>query len=154
MPCTKMTGKSNLPALPFGLKASDLSYPKRPKTYDWRKPQPFDVLHTFTLYETERLGWIITTLHIRNPGSRHRQGAQARTYGVDTRGQVVTVGLGPHVKRTITVYVSRARAEALKALIDLHERGLADAGSIRDRISTRRAQTTMRRASFGFGLGF
>jgi hypothetical protein len=154
MPCTKMTGKSNLPALPFGLKAPDLAYPKRPKKYDWRKEQPFDVLHTLTLYETERFGWVVTTLHIRNPGRRHRSDAQARTYGVTKDGNVVTVGLGPHVKRTLTVYVTRGRAEALKTLVELHERGMADAGSIRDRISSRRAQTTLRRSAFGFGLGF
>lgn len=152
MPTTKMTGKSNLPALPFGLKAADLAYPKRPKKYDWRKEQPFDVLHTLTLYETERFGWVVTTLHIRNAGSRSMRGAQPRTYGVDERGQVVTVGLGPHVKRTITVYVTRARAAALQKLVDLHERGLADAGSIRDRISTRRAQGAMRRSAFAFGF--
>ncbi|WP_166297120.1 hypothetical protein [Bradyrhizobium sp. 2S1] len=141
MAITKTRKPTAAPAnLPLGLKAADLAYPKRPKKYDWRKPQPFDVLHTFTLYETERLGWIITTLHIRNPGSRHRSDAQARTYGVTAEGQVVRVGLGPHVKRTLTVYVTRARAEALQKLVDLHERGLADAGSIRDRISTRRAQ--------------
>ncbi|SHG89211.1 hypothetical protein [Bradyrhizobium erythrophlei] len=148
------TGKPTKPALPFGLKETDTAYPKHPKKYDWRKPQPFDVLHTLTLYETERFGWVVTTLHIRNPGSRHRTGAQARTYGVNAEGQVVTVGLGPHVKRTLTVYVTRARADALKTLTDLHERGLADAGSIRDRISSRRAQGAMRRSSFGFGLGF
>jgi hypothetical protein len=145
----KTVAKPAAKTLPFGLKQSDLSYPKRPKTYDWRKPQPHDLLHTLTLYETERFGWVVTTLHIRNAGSRSMRGAQPRTYGVTASGQVVTVGLGPHVKSTMTVYVSRARAEALKTLVDLHERGLADAGSIRDRISSRRAQGAMRRMAYG-----
>lgn len=143
-----MTKLVTPPELPLGLRASDLQYPKRPAKYDWGKPQPFDVLHTVTLYETDRMGWVVTTLHIRNPGRRHRSDAQARTYGVTVDGTVCRVGLGPHVKRTVTAYVTRARADALAKLVALHEKGMADAGSIRDRISSPRANSMMRRAEF------
>lgn len=138
------------PTLPFGLKDSDLQYPKRPKRYDWHKPHGSDLMKTITLYETERFGWVVCTLEIRRPGRRHRHDAQPRTYGIDRGGKICTVGLGPHVKRSITVYVSRARAEALKELTDLHRKGLADAGSIRDRISSRRAFGALWRMDRGY----
>lgn len=135
--------------LPLGLKASDLAYPKRPCRYDWSKDQPHDVLHTIKLYYTERFGWVVTTLHIRNPGRRSRADAQPRTYGISARdGQVCRVGLGPHVKRTITAYVTRARADALKELVDLHEKGMVRASEIRDVRSTRMARGTLRTRSW------
>ena len=144
---TKIITKSSLP---FGLKESDLKWPKRPRDYKWGKPHQTDVLHSIVLYETQRFGWIVTTLLIRNPGRHSRSDAQARTYGVDKDGKVVRVGLGPHVLRTIEVHVTRGRAEALKTLSDLYVKGLADAGSIRDRISSRRAQTNLRRFDLGY----
>jgi hypothetical protein len=144
-----MTKKSNTNDLPFDLIESDLKYPKRPKKYNWHKEQPFDVLHTITLYETTRMGWVVCTLHISNPSRRrHSSDAQPRTYGVTSDGKVCRVGLGPHVKRTLTVYVSRGRANALKKLIELHDTGLESAGSIRDRISSRRAQGVMLRSNW------
>lgn len=143
------------PELPFGLIESDLKYPKHPKNWKWGKQYPSDVLHTITLYETERMGWVVTTLLISNPGRRHRhldaQPPQPRTYAVTADGSVCRVGLGPHVKRTITVYITRGRFEKLKKIVELHEKGLADAGSIRDRISTRRAQGALYRSNrFGW----
>jgi hypothetical protein len=64
-------------------------------------------------------------------------------------GEPVTMGKGPHVLRTVTVYVRNGRKDALQKFLDLKVQGEAKAGDIRDRISTRRAQTALRRTNFG-----
>lgn len=100
------------------------------------------------LYYAERFGWCITTLHISNPSRRHAPGATPRTYGIAIKdGGVVRIGLGPHVKQDVTVYISKVRAKALKPIIDLYVKGMSDASEIRDLRSTRRARGTLRRAS-------
>jgi hypothetical protein len=137
--------------LPFGLKASDLKYPSRPRRYDWNKEHSWDVLHTIKLHRTERFGWVVTTLFIRNPSRRSRPGAQPRTYAISADGQVCRVGIGPHIKETITAYVTRGRLKALKELVDLHEKGLVEANEIRDRRSSRMAQGELYRMNLRRG---
>ena len=146
--------KTKTPALPEGILQSDLEYPVSPKAIGfgarldaWYKKHR--VIGQLRFWYTERFGWCIATLHIRN--ASRRSGARftdSRTYAVTLDGNIVTLGLGPHVLCQHTVYVTQARAAALQRFIDLQESGLADAGSIRDRISSRRAATTLNSARF------
>jgi hypothetical protein len=50
--------------------------------------------------------------------------------------------------------VKKSRLEALRPLLDLRVEGSAKAGDCRDRISTRRAHTAMRRSMLGGGNWF
>jgi hypothetical protein len=135
--------------LPPGVKLSDLAYPRH--HYDVPLEQRDTVTHTLTLDYVESFGWCVRTLHIRNPGRRARAGATERTYASRVSdGRPVRIGIGPHVKRTIHVYVRRSRLDALKRLVDLHEQGAVDANTIRDRISSRRAQSALRRRDTWF----
>lgn len=138
---TKTTAPAK-PQLPPGILASDLKWPEYSE--DNRLLQQLD------MYFVPRFGWCIATLHIRNASRRQRiYGAgntDARTYATAVNdGQLVTVGLGPHVTDRVTVYVTTKRAEKLQKYLDLHSKGQAEAQETRDRISTRRAQTTLRR---------
>lgn len=141
-----------MPALPEGIVKADLTYPKWKANATAAEREGDSIAHTLTLYYTPRLGWLLATLHIRNGSSRQQsRGHAARTYAVSIAdGKVYTVGLGPHVTHTATVYVRRSRAKALAKFVDLHQQGLGTAGEIRDRISSRRAQTIARRGG-GFG---
>jgi hypothetical protein len=105
----------------------------------------------FELWYTERFGWIIPTLQIAAVTARRaaRGATLRRTYAIAIKdGALVRAGFGPHVLEHHTVYVKASRLDALTPLLDLAVKGEADAGDCRDRISTRRAQTAMRRSSF------
>lgn len=133
--------------LPDEVRETDLKYPSWESS---KNNEDNRVVNTFEMWYTERFGWCIPTLFI----SRARRGSNMndRTYGVAIKdGGVVTMGKGPHVLRTVTVYVKKGRADALKNLIDLKTKGEGDAGQIRDRISTRRANTALRRGSYDRG---
>lgn len=144
--------------LPEGVKLSDLK--RTPTKYGTGKNK-YRVMNEeeqpdYALGEHGRLlmhyvtgrGWVIATLHI----SRSRTAAD-RTYGIEIgSGGIVTVGNGPHIVETIEVLLKRNRVPALQKYLDLYNKGMVDANTIRDRISTRRANTVMRRGS-GFGLG-
>ena len=125
----KQTGK-----LPFGIKKSDLGYPK-----DYKD----SILHYIDIYEVERFGWVVATLPIG--GSSRRSGYAQRTYAVTADGKVCRVGKGPHVKQTIKVYVAKSRAKDLSELVELYTNGAVKANTIRDRISSRRAQGQLNR---------
>ena len=90
--------------------------------------------------------WVIATLLISRAGPRQR-GAADRTYAVTLDGQIMRVGLGPHVKSTVTIYLRKSRMAVLQKYVDLHAKGGADANQIRDRISSRRAQGQLERAA-------
>ncbi len=90
-------------------------------------------------------GWVLCTLNL---GGKGRAGQAERTYGIEVATEkVCRVGRGPHVLQTVTVYLSKANIARLQKYVDLHQKGLADAGQIRDRISTRRAQGQIHRAN-------
>lgn len=132
--------------LPKGIRPTDLKYPSF-KSKDRINYEKGD--HgSLTLYEVhDRKGnswWCIATLRIR----KARLGRDGeRTYAVRlSDGAPVRIGLGPHVKRKITVYVRQSRVEALQRYIDLHLSGAESAHQIRDRISSRRAQGQVERA--------
>lgn len=150
---TKITG------LPGNITEADTKWPSWEQRKKLRKADrdKLDVVDSVTLYETESFGWVVCTL----PISKGRLQRADRTYGItvgfkktysgDER-QLVRVGNGPHVKRTVEVHVTKGRQKELQWLLDLREEGLGKAGMVRDRISTRRAQGAMRRSAFGGGL--
>ena len=118
------------------LKDSDLVYP------DYKSGDR--IAHTLTLHDTTAFGWCVATLQIKRA---RRAGQTDRTYAARViDGQVVRIGLGPHVKQTVSVYVTEKRVPALKRLLDLHNAGADRANAIRDRISSRRAQGAEMRA--------
>lgn len=129
--------------LPKEVKASDLKYP------NWKSKVKHLYEQDFELWYTERFGWCIPTLFI----SRARRGSnmQDRTYGISLGGETVTMGKGPHVLKTVSVYVTEKNISRLQKLVDLKASGMGKAGDIRDTISTRRANTMARRRSFGYG---
>jgi hypothetical protein len=111
----------------------------------------------FELWYTERFGWCIPTLTIRNVSGRARaRGAETRrSYAISIRDEkLVSCGMGPHVKRHVTIRVKESRFEALKPLLDLRIRGQEKAGDCRDRRSTRAANTRAHRAEMGFLRGW
>lgn len=134
--------------LPKQVKASDLKYPK------WNSKAKHFYDKDFELWYTERFGWCIPTLFI----SRARRGSnmQDRTYAVPVNDstQTVTVGKGPHVLKTVNVYVTEKNLKRLQTLVDIKVKGQGNAGQIRDNISTRRANTMARRSIYGGLLGW
>lgn len=101
---------------------------------------------SFELWYTQRFGWVIPTLTIKSARRLEAFGGTRRTYAVAVKdGKTVTCGMGPHVLKTLKVYAKLTRVEALRRYFDLRVAGAASAGDIRDRISTRRAQTVGRR---------
>lgn len=126
--------------LPLGITEADLKYPQHPDKTCWDAGDGGRV----DLYEIQsRRGtteWVVATLHI----SKGRK--SDRTYGIRMDGTVCRVGAGPHVLRTVRVHVRESRLEALQPLLELHRRGLTEAGQIRDRIGSRRAEGQLRRA--------
>ena len=148
----KGDAKKKMPALPPPVVAADLVRPAWDAKGDAAPASHSDRYEdrTFELWHTERFGWCIPTLNIRAlSGRAAARGAETRrTYAVTVDGgAVVCVGMGPHVTAHVTVHVTVGRLEALRPLLELREKGAGDAGSIRDRISSRRAQTSMRRGS-------
>ena len=153
-----MSKTAALPTLPAGILDSDLAHPKDWKllaheSYDSPKYTQYGGTIQFDLWYTERFGWAIPTLGIRNASARHRSiGITApRTYAVTVKDKsLITCGLGPHVKARVTVYVKKSRFKALQPYLDIMIDGQVKANDCRDRISTRRANTLLRRS---FGLG-
>ena len=128
-------------SLPPSVLASDLKWPD----YKSKDKPAYDAGDhgSLTFYETKSFGWCIATLRISNG----RRGNPARTYAVRVSdGAPVRVGNGPHVTQTLTVYLRQSRVKSLSRYLDLFNKGSEDAGMIRDRISSRRAQGQVMRA--------
>lgn len=86
--------------------------------------------------------WVLCTLNI---GGRGR-GQTERNYAINvTDGSICRVGRGPHVLQVVEVHLSKSNWTRLQPHVELYLKGLAAAGSIRDRISSRRAEGQMRR---------
>jgi hypothetical protein len=132
-----MAIKTNLPA---GILAGDVA-PRSFANGAWKKYalEGGDYLR-FELWYTERFGWCIPTLRIGGKGPNRR------TYAVAiSDGQLVTIGHGPHVLARHEVLVKKTRRGALKKFLDLKKDGNIKANDCRDRISTRRANSVIRR---------
>ena len=140
--------KPTLAPLPFGILKSDLEYPKWNEKATSKQREANRIAHTLTLHhidserDAKNDGWVIATLPI---GGKRRAGYVERTYAIGQDRKVYTVGQGPHVTGTVRVYVTNARLKALAPLVELYTFGMAEAGTIRDRISTRRAQGAIHR---------
>lgn len=91
----------------------------------------------YELILTTAFGWCIATLGIRR---NTRSSTGDRTYAVTLDGRTVRVGMGPHVKRRVSVHLIAAHPFAVLAA-----KGSESANEIRDRISSRRAATALRR---------
>jgi hypothetical protein len=131
--------------LPNGIKESDLKSP----SYKSKDKIAWEVADhgTLTLYECKGFGWVIVTLLIGSGGSRLR-GYAPRYYGVRVSdGAAVRVGKGPHVSRTLRVYIRQSRVKALDHFIQLYNSGMTSAHTTRDRISSRRYQGQIERAA-------
>ena len=101
--------------------------------------------------------WVIATLFIRNASHAQRRNniSGERTYAISlTDKKIYTVGLGPHVKRTATVYLKKDNLNRLNDLIETYKLGMGDANMIRDRRSSRIAQTKQYRAQYGLPSWF
>lgn len=112
--------------LPPGITKADTEYPRG-------GGHLVDIL---TFYHSRRFGWCIATLAINSRG---------RTYGITLDGKVVSMGGRPD-DVVVRVQVTEARKAALQHFLDLKAKGLGNAGDIRDRIGSRRAQGQVERS--------
>lgn len=138
--------------LPPDVTVADTVYPK----YDAKNRIPYSELAalgldtcgtelTFYQVKGSRVNsWVLTTLLIGGAGKR---GTTARYYGITVEGSVCRVGKGPHVVQEVKVHLNKDNYPRLKKYVELYIKGLSDAGLIRDRISTRRAQGQIHRAN-------
>jgi len=132
--------------LPPLIQAADLKYP----AYDSKDRLARGANNEFLgdhgqliFYKVTSFGWCIATLRISNG----RHGHAARTYAARiSDGAQVRIGSGPHVTSTVTVYIRQSRVKALQKYIDQYNSGAVSANETRDRISSRRAEGTLRRA--------
>lgn len=140
--------KAEQQGLPPDVVEADLSYDSSHRL-DW-KELPEGTTYHLTFYQvggegarSKQLRWVLCTLNISGKG----KGQTERYYGIEVETQqVCRVGRGPHVVKVVTVYLSKKNLKRLQRYVDLHQSGLAQAGSIRDRISTRRAIGQQKRA--------
>lgn len=135
--------------LPPDVKKEDTRYPTEGIGHDERKALglgyeslwPGYLKFHLCLNLSKGTQWVIATLSISG-------GKPPRTYAVGVAdSKVYTVGNGPHVKATVQVYLSKANIDRLRKYVELWKKGMADAGMIRDRISSRRAQGKIHRAN-------
>ncbi len=132
--------------LPPNITAADLEYPKPGDGIPYEEKDALSGLDWWDGSLTFRLikeGWVILTLHISNPSRRQRgRGIDTeRSYGIGLKdSKVWRTGKGPHVLKEVRVHASKSNIERLRPYIELMRKGMEDAGAIRDRISSRRAQ--------------
>jgi len=127
--------------LPAGMISKDVTRPS------WKDKEQADWKLQFELWYVEGTGWVIPTLPIAN-AKRGSLYDTRRTYAIGVNdSKIYTVGRGPHVKTTVEVYVRPSRVTALQKFLDIKNKGLESAQTIRDRISTRRSNTILRRAT-------
>ena len=131
--------------LPPDVKASDTKYPAKPLAYAVILELGLRD-YSLSFYRVKGMGWVLLTLGISGAGKSDRN-STARSYGTTMEGKVCRVGRGPHVEKEATVYLSEENLPRLRKYVDLLAKGLADAGQIRDRISSRRAQGQLHRAA-------
>lgn len=128
-----------MPALPAGLKITDTH-----RCVNWKQR---DYESDFELWHVASFGWVIPTLTIRQVSRHDTRHQQRRSYAVTMDGKLVRVGFGPHVTHMLEIIGRKSRKAALQPFLKLRTDGEALAGTVRDRISTRRAQGTLRRTT-------
>lgn len=103
--------------------------------------------YSIVMRYTTGFGWCVPTLRIAN--ARRLTGGTSRDYAVRiSDGATVRVGMGPHVLFSAELYFKKSNADRLKPLLELMRGGAMRANEIRDRISSRRANSAMRRRFF------
>jgi hypothetical protein len=141
--------KSSQAPLPPDVTSADVAWPDRAKSeprewvalYERLRGAGLEDYHTglqfYLVGGRTGAGWVLTTLKIGGAG----RGTTERFYGIGVSDEkVYRVGRGPHVLREVTVHLSPANVDRLWRYVELYRKGLAAAGQIRDRISSRRAQ--------------
>lgn len=136
-----MKTKTPEPDLPPGVLDSDLIGSRMSpgcRSVEFIRTLPQEVQYGgLRFMKTVRLGWIVCTLPI----------GKDRTYGISVeRKSVCRAGGGPHVLACVTVRLTEKNIKRLQSYLDLYKEGMIDAGSTRDRISSRRAEGQVRRA--------
>ena len=135
--------------MPPKVQASDLKWPETgTSVYDKLRELGIESTNSLTFYLCTMSGkggteWIITTL----PISKGKRGNADRSYAIALDGKACRVGNGPHVKAEVTVYLSTVNWDRLLPYVELYLKGLEQAGMVRDRISSRRAQGQINRAN-------
>ena len=135
--------KAPPPNLPPDVTEADTKYPTyKANAKPWRIGENADAPLSLTFYKVQgqriKDSWVIVTLPIDNRG---------RSYVVQVEsGTTGRAGRGPHVKAEVTVYLHAGNIDRLRKYVELYRKGLADAGMVRDRISSRRAQGQVERA--------
>jgi hypothetical protein len=136
--------------LPPGIEVEDLVYPLKYEDSevldDSMERYSQYQLNKFELWNVEGArvnSWCIPVLLI----SKGRGNQPDRNYAIDVTGGMCRIGRGPHVKVCVTVYVTKQNKKRLleKGFLKLIRDGQTQAGQTRDQISTRRANTAMRR---------
>lgn len=131
------------PNLPKYIRESDFKEPsyRGKDLLGWEHPARETVgSSSIELWHTERFGWVIPTLTIRNASYRHGGiGATRRTYAIGLDGTPCRVGFGPHVTHQLRIYLKKSNVKRLQPMLDLIAEGQVKANDTRDRISTRRA---------------
>lgn len=122
-----------------GIIKSDLKYPSFDNYND--RAHNLGNHGQLTFIHTERFGWVIATLPI----------SKNRTYGVSVENGAI-VSTNTDYSTDVTLYLRKSRMESLQKFVDLYDKGMGSANNIRDRISTRRANTVLRRANYGLGM--
>ena len=133
--------------LPPDVAEADVKWPTghpqyTPEQKEKLEASGFDYYQPLTFYKTSGFGWVLTTLLI----GKGRGNQPDRYYGYTLDGKSVRVGRGPHVTAEVGVYLSPANFDRLFKYVELWSKGMAAAGGIRDRISSRRAQGQEHRA--------
>jgi hypothetical protein len=94
-------------------------------------------------YNVKTFGWVLTTLKIS--GARRNQTAD-RYYSIIVKDEkLCRVGNGPHVTQIVRVLIKQKNVKRLAKYFELWKKGATDANTVRDRISTRRAQGQIHR---------
>lgn len=97
------------------------------------------------LWHVTGWGWCIPVLLIKSAGRRNPNVVD-RNYAVMVEsGELVRVGLGPHIDETVLVHVNKTNFKRLTPLIDVMIKGKVLAHQARDQRSTR----ALRRNLFG-----
>lgn len=115
-------------------------------SWERRKELGLTELYSLKFYDVKGLGWVLCTLHIGSGGKRAGNSSE-RTYGIGVADEkIYTVGRGPHGLREVEVHLTADNIERLMPYVELWRKGMEEANTIRDRISSRRARGVLRRA--------
>lgn len=143
--------KSEPRPLPPDVIESDCKWPGEGEYLPWEEREKLNLrdTHQLTFYRVPNgrhaPEWVLCVLLI----SKARRGSDHadRFYAIGVSdGKIYTVGKGPHVTDEVTIHLNKSNVERFLKYHALYLKGLADAGSIRDRISTRRARGQQYRA--------